>query len=222
MTMFAMVMAAAASTMVHAADNKLTVAEEKDGWMLLFNGSELTGWKNNNGQPVHAKIEHDAINVHGTGGYLLVYEKPFADFVFKCDVKMDQPSCNSGIFLRVGNLEDPVQSGIEVQIASEVEPSVHGFAALYDLTAPMKNATRGPGKWNTVEVRCEGATITVTVNGEKVNAINCDAWDHPGRRPDGSKHKFHRAIKDFPRTGYLGLQDHGHDVWYKNIKLREL
>ena len=64
--------------------------------------------------------------------------------------------------------------------------------------------------------------VTVTVNGEKVASINCDEWDKPGRRPDGSRHKFGKAIKDFPREGYIGLQDHGHDVWYKNIKLKEL
>jgi hypothetical protein len=39
---------------------------------------------------------------------------------------------------------------------------------------------------------------------------------------DGSRHKFGKAIKDFPREGYIGLQDHGHDVWFKNIKVREL
>jgi hypothetical protein len=55
-----------------------------------------------------------------------------------------------------------------------------------------------------------------------VTEINCDEWDQPSRRPDGSQHKFDKAIKDFPREGYIGLQDHGHDVWYKNIKLKQL
>jgi hypothetical protein len=64
--------------------------------------------------------------------------------------------------------------------------------------------------------------VTVNVNGEQVTSINCDEWDQPGKRPDGSDHKFGKAIKDFPRVGYIGLQDHGHDVWYKNIKLRPL
>jgi hypothetical protein len=51
--------------------------------------------------------------------------------------------------------------------------------------------------------------------------MNCDDYDQPGLRPDGSKHKFGAAIKDFPRKGYLGFQDHGHKVWYKNVKLLE-
>jgi hypothetical protein len=55
-----------------------------------------------------------------------------------------------------------------------------------------------------------------------VARLNCDDYDKPGLRPDGSKHKFELAVKDFPRRGYLGFQDHGHKVWYKNVKLLEL
>jgi hypothetical protein len=189
---------------------------------MLFNGRDLSGWKNSDDEPVRAKIEEGAINVHGTGGYLLVYEKPFGDFILKCDVKMDQPYCNSGIFVRVGDLEDPVQTGIEVQVLSDSEPDLHGFGALYDLIAPSKNASRGGGRWDTVKVRCKGPLIAVTVNGEKVASINCDEWTEPRKRPDGSKNKFRKAIKDFPREGHIGLQDHGYNVWYKNIKLKEL
>ena len=79
----------------------------------------LNGWKNNNDKPVRAKIEDGAINPYGSGGYLLVYEKPFGDFVLKCDVKMSQPDCNSGVFVRTGDLNDPVYSGLEVQVSSE-------------------------------------------------------------------------------------------------------
>lgn len=205
-----------------AADNGLTAAEKNDGWMLLFNGRDLKDWKNNNDKPVNAKIEHGAINPHGSGGYLLVYDKPFGDFVLKCDVKMAQPECNSGIFIRTGDLSDPVDSGIEVQVNTDTKPDVHSFGSIYDLVAPSKDATRGPGKWDTVEIRCEGPVMTVTVNGQEVATIDCDQWDQPGQRPDGSSHKFGKAIKDFPREGYIGLQDHGHDVWYKNIKLKKL
>ena len=205
-----------------AADNQLSEEEKAEGWQLLFNGRDLEGWKNNDDKPVKAKLEDGTVNPYGSGGYLLVYEKPYGDFILKCDVKMSQPQCNSGIFVRTGDLNDPVYSGIEVQISSDTKPGRNGFGSIYDLVAPSKDATNGPGKWDTVEVRCEGPMVTVTVNGEKVASINCDEWDQPGRRPDGSRHKFGKAIKDFPREGYIGLQDHGHDVWYKNIKLKEL
>ncbi len=205
-----------------AADNELTPAEKAHGWKLLFNGKNRSGWMNNTHKPVKAKVENGTLNPHGTGGYLLVYDKPYGDFELKCDVKMDQPDCNSGIFLRVGDLKDPVQSGIEVQIETLTKPDLHGFASFYDLVAPSKDATHGPGKWDTVDIRCDGPKITVTVNGEQANAINCDEWTEPGKRLDGTPDKFAKAIRDFPRKGYIGLQDHGDKVWYKNIKLREL
>ena len=46
--------------------------------------------------------------------------------------------------------------------------------------------------------------------------------DHPNKRLDGSDHKFDVVYKDHPRKGYIGLQDHGGDVWYRNIKLLKL
>jgi hypothetical protein len=54
-----------------------------------------------------------------------------------------------------------------------------------------------------------------------------DQFDKPGFAPDGEKHKYKldgqpRAVKDFARSGYLGFQDHGQKVWYKNVKLFEL
>jgi hypothetical protein len=212
----------AIGTQLRAADNKLSAQEKVDGWQLLFNGKDTTGWKNNTKKPIAAKVEDGAINPHGSGGYVIVYEKPFGDFELKCDVKMDQPSCNSGIFLRIGNLKDPVQSGLEVQILSGDETDMHSFGAIYDLVAPSRNATHGPGKWDTVEVKCQGPKITVKVNGEKVSSIDCDEWHEAGKRLDGSTTKFKTAVKDFPRSGFIGLQDHGDNVWFKNIKLRKL
>ena len=208
---------------LRAADNELTADEHADGWVLLFNGRDLGGWKNNNGKPVAAKIEDGAINVRGTGGYLLVYDQKFGDFVLKCDVKMSQPECNSGVFLRIGDLGDPVNTGLEVQIFRGNESPLHQFGAIYDLVPASKDATKGPGKWDNLEIRCEGPHINVSVNGEEIAALNCDELDKPGLRADGTPHKFAgKAIKDFPRSGYIGLQDHGHDVWFKNIKLKQL
>ena len=103
-----------------------------------------SGWKNNTKKPIAAKVEDGALNPHGSGGYVIVYKKQFGDFVLKCDVKMDQPNCNSGIFVRIGDLKDPVQTGLEVQIITDKKPDLHGFGAIYDLVAPSKNASHGP------------------------------------------------------------------------------
>lgn len=207
----------------HGADNELTADESAAGWKLLFNGHDLTGWKTNTGAPVAASLVKDgAFNTYKCGGYLLVYDRPFGDFVLSCDVKMGQPDCNSGVFLRVSDLQDPIQTGLEVQIYSDPGATIHDFGAIYDLVAPTRNASKGGGEWDHLEIRCEGPRVSVKVNGEMVTELNCDELAEPGKRADGSAHKFNRAIKDFARSGYLGFQDHDHDVWFKNVKLLEL
>jgi hypothetical protein len=71
-------------------------------------------------------------------------------------------------------------------------------------------------------VKCKGPRIDVEVNGQHVTDMNCDEWTKPHYGPDGRRNKFATAIKDFPRKGYLGFQDHGHKVWFKNVKLLDL
>ena len=205
-----------------AAENELTPAEKKAGWKLLFNGKDATGWMCNNGKtPADSVIEDGTIMPYKSGGYVLIHKRQFGDFILKCDVKMPA-KCNSGIFFRIGNPKKPVQTGFEVQVMNGKGKGRHDFGAIYDLVAPSKNNLKPTGEWNSVEIRCFGPYINVTVNGEKVAAMNCDKWTEPRKRPDGSRHKFRSAIKDFPRKGYLGFQDHGAKVWYRNVKILEL
>ena len=78
------------------------------------------------------------------------------------------------------------------------------------------------GEWNTALVTSRGPKLEVAINGRPVSAIDLDLWPEMNRRADGSMHKFDVAYKDHPRRGYVGLQDHGSDCWYRNIKLRPI
>lgn len=210
-----------------AADNQLTDAEKDAGWQLLFNGKDLAGWRCNNDKPIATKIEDGCLVPYQSGGYLIIYERHFGDFIFKCDVRFEDPQCNSGIFFRVENPRDPVNTSFEVQVMAGSGTGKHDMGAIYDLAGPSKAAGRGTGEWNTFEIKCEGPDISVKLNGEPVNQLNCDAFDKPGVCPDGQAHKFKlkgtpRAVKDFARSGYVGFQDHGHKVWYKNVKVLPL
>lgn len=208
---------------VFAADNELTPEEKAAAWQLLFNGKDLSGWKNNDGKPLNGgAVKDGTINTHAIGGYLLVFDKEFGDFEFQCDVKMTDGDCNSGIFVRTSDLADPINTALEVQVFHPLGTTLQDFGAIYDLVPPSKQAAKGAGEWNTVNIRCEGPMIWVKVNGEQVAELDVDTLDQPGLRADGTKHKFPCAIKDFSRKGYIGLQDHGTDVWFKNIKLREI
>lgn len=209
-----------------AADNQLTSQEKADGWRLLFNGQDYTGWKCSNGKPVASEVVDGAMQPYKSGGYLIIHEQPFGDFILKCDVKMPE-KCNSGIFLRVEDPNNPVHTGFEIQVSTGTGTTCHDFGAVYDIVPLKKNASRGPGVWNSVELKCEGPHISVKLNGELVCEMNAEEFDEPGKRAIPGDHKFKlggqpRAVKDFARQGYLGFQDHGHPVWYKNVKLLPL
>src|SRR5262245_46903217 len=74
---FLIVLTAFVGADARAADNELLPAEKAEGWVLLFDGVGLQSWKNNDGKPLLAKIEDGAINPHGCGGYIMVYDKEF-------------------------------------------------------------------------------------------------------------------------------------------------
>ena len=190
----------------------------------IFDGTTGQGWMtNNDSKPLpKANVQEDGLNPHGSGGYIVVHEKPHGDFVLDFDYKLSK-GCNSGVFIRVGNLKDPVMTGIEVAIDDTTGTGLHDPGAFYDLVAPKVNAQKPQGEWNHMTITARGPNIAIELNGQPVSKINLDEWTEPGKRPDGSKHKFTKVtVKDLPRSGYLGFQDHGQDCWYKNVKIKDL
>jgi Domain of Unknown Function (DUF1080) len=207
-------------------ENTLTPEEQKDGWILLFDGKSLDGWKTSSGQVSKAPVEEGSINPHGCGGYMMIPEKTWGDFVLSLDFKISK-GCNSGIFIRTFPLtprpgKDVGFNGIEVAIDDTTTAGYHDTGALYDLVTPSRNAMRPVGEWNHIAITCDGPKLSVALNGETVTRMDLDEWTTQNRRPDGSEHKFDVAYKDHPRSGYIGLQDHGSACWYKNIKIKPL
>jgi len=211
-----------------AADNELTDQEKQEGWVLLFDGKTADGWVNDkSGQPAPAAaVEEGAINPKKVGKAYVPYfsKQKFGDFVLAMDFKVSK-GCNSGIFIRVANPKDPVQSGFEIQVMDshgKEKLGKHEMGALYDAQAASKNASKPAGEWQHIEITAKGDLITVVLNGEKVNEADLSKWTEAGKNPDGSKNKYKLAYKDMPQAGYIGMQDHGQDAWYKNIKVKEI
>jgi hypothetical protein len=202
-----------------AGDNELSDQEKKDGWILLFDGKSPDGWTN---LPA-ANIQDGCINPNKSGNYVTFAKDKYADFVIACDFKLTK-DCNSGIFIRTGTAKDPVQTGIEIQVydSKSEKPSKHDCGAIYDLVAPTKNTLKPLGEWNHIEITCDKNKISVSLNGEAVSSIDLDQYTKAGEGPDGAKNKFTKALKDFPREGLLGFQDHGQPCWFKNVKLKKL
>jgi len=201
-------------------DNELTDQEKKDGWILLFDGKTPEGWTNL--KP--ANVEDGCINPYKSGNYVTFAKEKYGNFVLACDFKVSK-DCNSGIFIRTGEAKDPVQTGIEIQVldsAGKEKMSKHDCGAIYDLVAPTKNTMKPVGEWNHIEITCDKNKIKVALNGEAIAEMDLDQWTEAGKSLDGTKNKFAKALKDFPREGLLGFQDHGKPAWFKNIKLKKL
>lgn len=213
----------------HPADNTLTDAERDQGWALLFDGKSLDPWFVGDSEPVPAaNVQDGTINPHKVGGgrklYLMYTKQTYGDFVLSLDFKVS-PGCNSGVFFRVGNPADPVQTGFEIQIADSTgraKPGKHDCGALYDALEPSANAMKSVGEWNHMEITARELSVRVVLNGRRVIDTDLGRWTEAGKNLDGTKNKYRRALKDFPRAGHVGLQDHNHDVWYRNIKIKPL
>jgi alpha-3'-ketoglucosidase len=217
---------ALATALLPQSDNALTPEEKAAGWILLFDGETLGGWSTSSQTPSSTPVEDGCINPHGCGGYMMIHEQMWSDFVLSVDFKIS-PGCNSGIFIRTFPLaprpgKDVGFNGIEVAIDDTKGAGYHDTGALYDLVKPSKNAMKPVGEWNHIVVTCDNERISIELNGETVTRMNLDEWTKPNERPDGSRHKFDVAYKDHPRRGYIGLQDHGSACWFKNIKLKPL
>lgn len=202
--------------------------ESVDEWITLFDGSNLDQWTM--GPDRSWVIEDGAITLKrefdGREHNLdyLWTKQQYGDFVLELEFKVPERA-NSGVFLRTPDLKDPVYTGLELQVSNSFGRNITRggtVGAIYDVVAPTANAAKPAGQWNTYRVTCHGPNIVIEVNGKKVTEANLDQWTEPHKNPDGSKNKFPRAIKDFARTGHIGLQDHGRPVWYRNIRVKPL
>lgn len=205
-----------------AADNQLTPQEKREGWVLLFDGTPA-GWVSGGKPMTAANVQDGAINPHKAGAYVTWHSQPLANFVLSCDFKVSK-GANSGIFIRTGDMNDPVQTGFEIQIFDSAgrAPGKHSCGALYDAVAPSEEASRPAGEWNHVEITADRSVIKVVLNARKVVDANLDRWTEAGKNPDGTKNKFTKPLKVFPRAGYVGFQDHNAPVWFKNVKVKKL
>jgi hypothetical protein len=222
----ALLYAAALLSIAGPAPAQSAPAHTKGPWMRLFDGKTLNGWMTSSGTPSRTPVEDGSINPHRSGGYMMIHRNTWADFELELEFKISR-GCNSGVFLRTWPLtvqpgRDVGYNGLEIAVDDTTGAGYHDTGALYDLAKPTRNAMKPAGEWNRMRVLCAGPYIEVELNGEVVNRIDLDAFTTAGLRPDGTRHKFGSIVRDHPRSGYIGLQDHGSPCWYRNIRLRSV
>ena len=158
-----------------AADNVLSPEEKADGFLLLFDGKTFTNWKTmtSRGKEMPPEKSNFSI-VDGTllasgsdKSYWIRYERVFSNTVLRLEYKVSQ-GANSGIFFRApGGSAHPAYASFEVQILDDhgQKAHKHGNGSIYDVITPMRNMSKPPGQWNTMEVTCKGTDIIIVVNG---------------------------------------------------------
>jgi len=190
-------------------------------WESLFDGTSLYGW-GITGNPESWGVEDGCIVCRAQkGGYLYTEDRSFQNFVLSLEFK-HQPKANSGVFFRWTDLDDPVQTGMEIQILDTHgrEPTTtHCCGALYDIQAPTRNTCAPAGEWNRMLLTADGPNVTVELNGETVVEVDLSRWTTPGKNPDGSENKFEKAYCEMVDAGHLGLQDHGGHCWFRELKV---
>jgi sialate O-acetylesterase len=195
---------------------------ESDRGKQIFNGKDLTGWTSKPGGWA-AKNDETLARMKKGAGYIWS-EDTYEDFVLDLEFKT-AAKCNSGVFIRTDPKKGVVQNGFEIQIFDshgKDKPGKHDCGALYDALAPRINVAKPAGEWNHLVVKAQGPHINIVLNGEEVVSADLDHWNTPRKNPDGSKNKFKTALKDLPRTGLIGFQDHGAPVWFRNVFVKRL
>jgi hypothetical protein len=215
------------------APNHLTPAEQKAGWTLLFNGTNLDGWRaykrsDATGTRWVAKdgllclAPGDSTDTRGARD--IVFAKPFSQFELAWDWRISEGG-NSGVKYFV--LEDRDGAiGHEYQVIDDAKhPDAkigphRQTAAFYDVLPATNRPSKPAGEWNTSRVVVRGNDVEHWLNGTKVLTYTLDS---PALREAIAKSKF-KDIERFgkPQNGLILLQDHGDAVCYRNVKVRSL
>lgn len=230
------VLAAAATalpTMQSSENNTLSAAEKKAGWTLLFDGKTLNGWrgyKKPDAAGTRWKVEDGTLTLPADdgkdtrGARDIISTGTYDRFELTFDFKVAQ-GANSGVKYYV--LEDMDSAiGHEYQVIDdERHPDAkigieRQTASFYDVLEPKDRKLKPAGEWNTGRIVAMGPTVEHYLNGGRVLSYDLDS---PALRKAIEDSKF----KGNPRfgklqKGHILLQDHGNQVWFRNIKIRRL
>jgi len=190
----------------------------------LFDGKTLQGWMalTSSGHEVSAdesafSAGNGVIHCSGKGkDYWLATRRKYRHVVIEIEYSLPS-GATSGVFLRAPDRDRPAYKGYEVQIIDDFgkDPTKHGSGSVYDVLTPMRNMLKPVGQWNRIEITHRGSHVKVVLNGFKV----IDADFNQLKEPIG---KFDFPYAEMPREGYIGVQNHGGELWFRNLRIREL
>lgn len=219
--------------------NKSKTAKD-DGGVAIFDGKTATGWRGY-GKTAFPEKGWEVVNgtLHcigsgageagGSGGDI-IFDKKYSNFELSLEWKISEGG-NSGIFILAQEVPgDPIyKSSPEMQVLdNDKHPDAklgtdgnRKAGSLYDLIPAKPQNAKPVGEWNKVVITVYQGTVVFNQNG--ANVVEFHLWTD-----DWKKMVANSKFKDWPnfintaKEGYIGLQDHGNDVWYRNIKVKVL
>ncbi len=192
------------------------VRAEDVGFVPLFNGRDLTGWQVIGGREDSWQVlEGEILATTGEGGGWLSTEKEYANFELKLEFRVP-PDGNSGVFIRAPHEGLPHVEGMEIQVLddyAEIHKNLRPYqycGSLYGVVAASPRVSKPAGEWQSLHIICRGNVVQVILNDTLV--VDANLNDH------ADKAKEHPGIT---RTkGYIGLQNHGTRVEYRNVRIK--
>ena len=208
---------------------------DNKGFTALFDGKTTKDWHTYGKTSAGSKwvVENGALHLNPAagdkdGGGDLVTDNEYSDFHLKIDWKV-APKANSGIIFYVK--EDPAKykqtysTGLEMQVLDneghdDGKIAKHRSGDLYDLVKSSTEPVKPVGEWNTAEIICKNGKLEHYLNGVKV--VSATLWDDNWRAlVAGSKFAAWPEWGTY-KSGKIALQDHGDEVWYRNIRIKKL
>ncbi len=222
--------------------NTLTDQEKAQGFVLMFDGKTTEGWRSYNKTtfPSDWSVEDGALRLKGSGngeagsgngGDLVFGNQKFSNFALRLEWKISEGG-NSGIFYLAQEVpgKEIWRNAPEMQVLdNDRHPDAmlgkdgnRQAGSLYDLIPAKPQNAKPAGEWNSIEIICYQGTIVHKMNGATV--LEYHLWT-PEWNELVKHSKFPTYNPDWAnvaKEGVIGFQDHGNDVWYRNIRIRKL
>ncbi|MCI0388186.1 MAG: DUF1080 domain-containing protein [Acidobacteria bacterium] len=193
---------------------------DERGFVSLFDGKSLNGWKLVRGRGPGYLIKDGVLVCPADGGGNLFTEKEYSNFIFRFEFKTE-PGGNNGVGIRAPLDKDASYDGMEIQILDDQHERYKGkikseqhHGSIYDVIPARTGFLKPAGEWNVEEITANGSRIRVKLNGviiidSDLNTVQEEAVlkKHPGLRK---------------KTGHIGFLGHGSLVEFRNIRIKVL